>query len=41
MFYKAENFNQNISNWDVSSVYRHTDFSKYSPLSAENKPHFP
>jgi len=41
MFDGAEVFNQNISNWNVSSVRQYHSFSINSPLESQNKPNFP
>lgn len=39
-FYHADNFNQNISNWDVSNVTVNTNFSFNSPIDGTSKSPF-
>jgi len=40
MFYNAISFNQNIANWNIENVEKHTDFAKASPLEDRYNPFF-
>jgi len=37
LFYNNVDFNQDISNWDVSRVRRHSDFAFSSLINETNK----
>jgi surface protein len=40
MFYQAEKFNKNISNWNTGNVTEHSDMFEECPIKENFKPTF-